>query len=190
MTSRAQHAALPLILVAVCLVGAGCASSPTGEPSPAVMTTSPTPPPSVSPTPDPIEQAKAEVLAVYSTFIDARNKSLHDPTKRPDGRLDMVSTGEAKRDLFSLAFYYRKRGMAIRGDTVSSARVSSLSGTAGAARILDCVDGSNAIPIIAATGKSVLAPNQSSRLLVDVNLAKATGSWMISSWVPRRNQPC
>lgn len=177
-----------LALGAAGLLATGCATSPAAPP--VVVSQTPAPTISTSPTPDPVEQTKAEVLAVYRTFMDARNKSLNDPTKRPDGRLDRISTGIAKRDLFSLAVFYRARGIAIRGAITSNLAGRDVSVFGETAKIIDCVDGSAATPILVRSGKSVLAPNQSPRLVVDSVAVFDQGEWRISSWTPRRPSSC
>lgn len=170
----------------------GCGSS--SAPAPIVMPTPSgvaSPVVSTSPTLDPAAMAKAEVLAVYRTFMDARNRSLNDPTKRPDRRLDQVSTGAAKNAVFSLAVYYRARGLAIHGSPTST--VSTFGPMLEGGRVAvfqDCLDSTSSFPIFAKSGKSALAPNQPRRVLIEVQAVKEGTSWLIRQWTPNRGKAC
>jgi hypothetical protein len=156
-----------------------------------MTTTSSTPPPSVSPTPDPVEQARSEVLAVYRTFMDARNKSLHDPTKRPDRRLDIVSTGAARSGVYSLSIFYRTRELAVHGSPISIPGVVQIqSGRERVAKFRDCLDSTDSFPIFAKTGKSALAPDQPRRVIIEVAAVEQGPKWLISTWLPRKGQLC
>lgn len=139
---------------------------------------------------DPQAQAKADVLAAYATFMDARNKSLNDPRKPPDRRLFKVSIPPARDELYNLVLYYRAKGLLISGDTKSTPDVSTFKLSGEAATFMDCVDGSDAIPTDRKSGKSVIAPDQKPRLWVEVRGKHTDGSWFIDKWDIKRNRPC
>jgi hypothetical protein len=154
-------------------------SAPTGQPP---ATTAP-------PTTDPDAATKTEILRVYRTFMAARNKSLRNPEKPPDRRLFDVSVPPARSQAYNLVLYYRERGVHIGGNTRSRPLPPALSGGKNAT-IRDCVDGSDAIPVVTKTGKSVIAPGQPPRLWVDVGIERRMEKWVVNEWNVRRGSPC
>jgi hypothetical protein len=140
--------------------------------------------------PDPQAQAKADVLAVYATFMDARNKSLNNPRKPPDRRLFQVSIPPARDELYNLVLYYRAKGMLVSGATRSAPSLSTLEIHGETASFMDCVDGSDAIPTDRKSGESAIAPDQEPRLWVEVRGTHTDGTWFIDKWDVKRNRPC
>lgn len=184
------------VALATVLLATGCSASPAGTAASAGSVTdlapasSSPPAPSSTPTVDPQAQAEAAVLAAYATFMDARNKSLNDPRKPPDRRLFQVSVPPARDDLYNLVLYYRRNGMLIRGVATSVPGPHGIELGRDRATFQDCVDGTDAVPIVRASGKSAMAPNQKPRLWVDVGATWIDGEWAIDRWDVKRDSPC
>lgn len=194
---RGRRAWLLTGAAAVLMTGcssAGSADAPGVAPTPAGSTSSGTSasPTSTSASPssseDPQAQARADVLAVYATFMDARNKSLNDPRKPPDRRLFKVSIPPARDQAYDLVVYYRQQGIAVHGGTRSNLGALSFSGPV--ARFEDCLDSTDSKPVFVATGKSALAPNQPRRVVIRVEAALEKGAWWVKRWLPDRGNTC
>jgi hypothetical protein len=181
------------LLAAAAALVAGCSAAGSAEtPAPTVSPESPTPQTmSASPSasePDPQAQAKADVLAVYATFMDARNKSLNNPRKPPDRRLFQVSIPPARDGAYNAVLYYRRQGIKVRGAPVSNPSVGKITGEF--AKISDCLDSNPSLPVFVNTGESALAPGQGRRIVIDVDAKRVDGAWQISRWVPDRSHKC
>lgn len=191
---RQQRAILGAAFAGALLL-AGCAADGSASVSPPAQGTA-TPTPATGPvtpsasSPDGQAQAKAAVLAAYATFMDARNKSLNDPRKPPDRRLFQVSIPPARDEFYNGLLYYRRKGIEVRGAALSNPESPTLSSDLGVARFRDCVDDSDASPVLRRTGESVAAPGQAARVWVEVTAVNPDSGWVIQRWVVKRVSPC
>lgn len=190
MTSgHACRAVLAALLGAVVLVG--CTEAPRDplptSSSPGTRPSASSAAPTVSTTPT----ESIEALAAYDRFWAAKVASQADPTKQPPKALRANAIDKALSDALATVLLLRRNGVEMRGEPVHETSVVSV--TAGArpeVAITDCLDSTDWLPVVVATGESALAPGQSPRVVVESVATIFDGRWVIKTSTAYRDRSC
>jgi hypothetical protein len=171
---------------------AGCTEA-TPDPLPTSSSSSTTPPSSSSATPT-VSTAPAETiaaLAAYDRFWAAKVASQADPTKQPPKALRANAIDKALSDALATVLVLRRNGVAMRGEPVHDASAVSVTVAARPeVAITDCLDSTDWLPVVVATGESALAPGQSPRVVVESVATVFDGRWVIKTSTAFRDRSC
>ena len=189
MTNGYSSRALLAALLGAFLL-AGCNSTPqdsqpTTPPTTKPSTTSAAPTVSTTPT------EAIEALAAYDRFWAAKVASQADPTKQPPKALRANAIDKALSDALATVFLLRRNGVEMRGEPVHEASVVSVTdGARPEVAITDCLDSTDWLPVVVATGESALAPGQSPRVVVESVAVRFDGRWVIKASTAFRDRSC
>ena len=188
-SGHASRAFLAAVLGAFVL--AGCTDNPR---APLPTTSSPAIQPSASsaaPTMSTTPAESVEALAAYDRFWAAKVASQAEPTKQPPKALRANAIDKALSDALATVLLLRRNGVEMRGEPVHETSVVSV--TAGArpeVAITDCLDSTDWLPVVVATGESALAPGQSPRVVVESVATIFDGRWVIKTSTAFRDRSC
>ena len=189
ISGRACRAVLASLLGAFVLVG--CTEAPQDplptSSSPGTRPSASSAAPTVSTTPT----ESVEALAAYDRFWAAKVASQADPTKQPPKALRANAIDKALSDALATVLLLRRNGVEMRGEPVHETSVVSV--TAGArpeVAITDCLDSTDWLPVVVATGESALAPGQSPRVVVESVATIFDGRWVIKTSTAFRDRSC
>ena len=190
MTSgHASRALLATLFGALAI--AGCTDAP---PTPLPTSSSPSTRPSASseaPTVSATPVEAVEALAAYDRFWEAKVASQADPTKQPTKALRANAIDKALSDAQATVLLLRRNGVEMRGQPVHEASVVSvMAGARPEVAITDCLDSTNWLPVVVATGESALAPGQSPRVVVESVATIFDGRWVIKTSTAFRDRSC
>lgn len=179
-----------VIVAALC----GCTASPENPPSTAPSTTgvpaTTSSPPTASATPSDAAERDA-ALAAYDRFWDAKVRSQSDPSKDPPKALRANAIDKALADAQATVLLLRRNGVEMRGAPVHAAEVTRVeTGSRPEVFITDCLDSTDWLPVVAATGESALAPGQSPRVIVESVATVFDGRWVIKRSTAYRDRSC
>jgi hypothetical protein len=130
-------------------------------------------------------------LAAYDRFWAAKVASQADPTRQPPKALRANAIDKALSDALATVLLLRRNGVAMRGEPVHN--TSAVSVTVGAqpeVAITDCLDSTDWLPVVVATGESALAPGQSPRVVVESVATVFDGRWVIKTSTAFRDRSC
>ena len=188
-----------LLVTASVSVGAligvtGCGSSSPAGPAqsssslPATTSAASTPTPSRTPVGAGPEEL---VLAAYRGMQAAAVRAYAAPrVDHPEVR--RYAADKALAGINSTILHYRQRGIVLRGEPVLSPSVTSLDLAANppTARVEDCIDTTDWVPVEEKTGRSLAAPGQNLRYPVISIAQLISGRWYIMQSTPQRSRSC
>jgi hypothetical protein len=117
--------------------------------------------------------------------------SFADPASKPDPKLSSFAIDKALAEAQSTLLVLRRAGIAMHGQPGHTARATAVTlGNPSTVTIQDCLDSTHWTPVYEATGKSALAPGQSTRVLVDSLATVYNGRWVIRESITHKDKPC
>jgi hypothetical protein len=117
--------------------------------------------------------------------------SFAEPAGKPDPKLSSFAIDKALAEAQSTLLVLRRAGIAMRGQPGHAAQATGVRlGDPSTVTIQDCLDSTNWTPVYVATGKSALAPGQSTHVIVDSLATVYNGGWVIRESITHKDRPC
>lgn len=140
---------------------------------------------------DPTVTAKDKVVAAFQGLVDTETSGFAKATFEGTD-IEHYASGQVLADGKKTLLINRANGIVTKGKpafTVTKATVD-LSVTPRHAALTVCWDDTNWTPVKKATGKSVAAPNQAQRYVVNSKLRAIGTRWVVTDSTAARDQTC
>lgn len=181
------------LVIALLAVGLAACSSEQVDVGPTVATQ----PASASPSPTGFAAtASAKQLAAaeaalksYRAYMDAVVAARANPARVPDG-LKRNSTDQALADELSALLILQEQGIRFKGSPRLQPEVREVDTYKAQVSLSDCQDNQEWIPVDSTTGDSRAAPDQPTRLWVDVTVREFGARWMVTRVENDRGRTC
>lgn len=141
--------------------------------------------------PDPTAAAKDRVEAAFQGLVDAETAGFAKATFEGTD-IEQYASGQVLSDGKKTLLINRANGIVTKGKptfTVTRTTVD-LSVSPHRAALAVCWDDTNWTPVKKATGKSVAAPNQAQRYVVNSKLRTIGTRWVVTDSTAARDQTC
>lgn len=185
-----SHAAHVVAALTVGLALTACSRTAQDPPTSApATTTSPASSPTAVSSSAPSSEQQA-ALESYDRYWEAQIASQANPAKPQDPDLARYATGDALAGAQSALLLFRQNGIAMTGRPQRQLVSISTSTSPARVSIVDCIDSSKWKPVYVATGKSALAPGQSSRVPIASTVELKGDRWVVTESVAQRDRSC
>ncbi|MEU1623119.1 hypothetical protein ABZ479_38245 [Streptomyces sp. NPDC005722] len=140
---------------------------------------------------DPTGAAKDKVVAAFQGLVDAETAGFAKATFEGTD-IEHYASGQVLADGKKTLLINRANGIVTKGKTAFTVTKASvdLSVSPHRGSLTVCWDDTNWTPVKKATGKSVAAPNQAQRYVVNSKLRTIGTRWVVTDSTAARDQTC